>query len=91
MAILLKEHFLHMAQVCTLMPLIQVFKAFVRLNAAEAAIAIPGKSYEKELINFIQNGEEGDSVDVTLGKALKIEEGNDTLFEHLLKVEVLEL
>lgn len=59
--------------------------AVTRLNAAEAAIAIPGKSYEKELINFIQNGEGRIPVDVTLGKALKIVEGNDTLFEHLAK------
>ena len=59
--------------------------AVTRLNAAEAAIAIPGKSYKKELINFIQNGEGSIPVDVTLGKALKIEEGNDTLFEHLAK------
>ena len=43
------------------------------------------KNYEKELINFIQNGEGSYSFDVTLGKALKIEEGNDTLFEHLAK------
>jgi len=59
--------------------------AVTRLNAAEAAIAIPGKSYEKELIKFIQNGEGSIPIDVTLGKALKIEEGNDTLFEHLAK------
>ena len=59
--------------------------AVTRLNAAEAAIALPGKGYEKELINFIQNGEGSIPVDVTLGKALKIEEGNDTLFEHLAK------
>ena len=59
--------------------------AVTRLNAAEAAIALPGKGYEKELINFIQNGEGNIPVDVTLGKALKIEEGNDTLFEHLAK------
>lgn len=59
--------------------------AVTRLNAAEAAIAIPGKSYEKELINFIENGEGSIPVDVTLGKAFKIEEGNDTFFEHLAK------
>jgi biopolymer transport protein ExbB len=37
------------------------------------------------LINFIENGEGTIPLDVTLGKALKIVEGNDTLFEHLAK------
>ncbi len=59
--------------------------AVTRLNAAEAAIAFPGGNYEKGLINFIENGEGTIPIDITLGKALKIEEGNDTLFEHLAK------
>jgi biopolymer transport protein ExbB len=59
--------------------------AVTRLNAAEAAIALPGSNYEKGLANFIENGEGSIPVDVTLGKALKIVEGNDTLFEHLAK------
>ena len=59
--------------------------AVTRLNAAEAAIALPGSNYEKGLINFIVNGEGTIPLDVTLGKALKIVEGNDTLFEHLAK------
>ena len=54
------------------------------MNAAEATIALPGKGYEKELIKFIQNGEGNIPNDVTLGKALKIVEGNDTL-KHLAK------
>ena len=59
--------------------------AVTRLNAAEAAIAIPGSNYEKGLVNFIETGEGTIPLDVTLGKALKIVEGNDTLFEHLAK------
>lgn len=59
--------------------------AVTRLNAAEAAIAFPGGNYEKGLINFIENGEGTIPVDITLGKALKIVEGNDTFFEHLAK------
>lgn len=59
--------------------------AVTRLNSAEAAIALPGSNYEKGLVNFIENGEGSIPVDVTLGKALKIVEGNDTLFEHLAK------
>jgi biopolymer transport protein ExbB len=59
--------------------------AVTRLNAAEAAIAFPGGNYEKGLINFIENGEGTIPIDITLGKALKIEEGNDTFFEHLAK------
>lgn len=59
--------------------------AVTRLNAAEAAIAIPGNNYEKGLVNFIETGEGTIPLDVTLGKALKIVEGNDTLFEHLAK------
>ncbi len=59
--------------------------AVTRLNSAEAAIAIPGRNYEKGLINFVTNGDGTIPVDATLGKALKMEEGNDTLFEHLAK------
>lgn len=59
--------------------------AVTRLNAAEAAIAFPGGNYEKGLINFIESGEGTIPIDITLGKALKIEEGNDTFFEHLAK------
>ena len=59
--------------------------AVTRLNSAEAAIAIPGRNYEKGLINFVTKGDGTIPVDATLGKALKMEEGNDTLFEHLAK------
>ena len=56
-----------------------------RLNAAEAAIAVPGENFGKKIIAFIDSGIGSIPIDVTLGKALKIEEGNDTLFEHLAK------
>ena len=57
-----------------------------RLNAAEAAIAVPGENFGKEIMAFIDSGIGSIPIDVTLGKALKIEEGNaETLFEHLAK------
>ena len=56
-----------------------------RLNVAEAAIALPGKGFEKELIKFIENGEGNIPVDASLGDAFKIAEANDTFFEHLAK------
>lgn len=59
--------------------------AVTRLNAAEAAIAIPGRNFEKGLINFVTKGDGTIPADATLGKALRMEEGNDTFFEHLAK------
>ena len=56
-----------------------------RLNAAEAAIALPGDNFKNGLIEFIETGTGSLPIDVTLGKALKIAEGNDTLLEHLAK------
>lgn len=56
-----------------------------KLNSAEAAIAVPGEGYEKQLLNLFKSGEGEIPADVTLGKALKIVEGNDTILEHLAK------
>ena len=56
-----------------------------RLNAAEAAIALPGDAFKNGIVEFIETGTGSLPIDVTLGKALKIVEGNDTIFEHLAK------
>ncbi|MFT5826994.1 MAG: biopolymer transport protein ExbB, partial [Yoonia sp.] len=58
---------------------------FNKLNAAEAAIAIPGETFGAGIRNFIQTGEGTIPVDATLGKALKMVEGNDSIMEHLSK------
>jgi biopolymer transport protein ExbB len=59
--------------------------AITKLNAAEAAIANPGDAFAAGIREFIESGEGNIPVDATLGKALKIAEGNDTVFEHLAK------
>lgn len=58
---------------------------FNKLNAAEAAIAVPGEQYISGIRNFAETGEGEIPADPTLGKALKIEEGSDTVMEHLAK------
>lgn len=58
---------------------------FNKLNAAEAAIAVPGEQYAAGIRNFAENGEGRIPADPTLGKALKIAEGSDTVMEHLAK------
>jgi biopolymer transport protein ExbB len=58
---------------------------FNKLNAAEAAIAIPGEAFGAGIRTFIETGEGTIPVDATLGKALKMVEGNDTILEHLSK------
>tara|TARA_E500000178_G_scaffold342063_1_gene386752 strand:- start:972 stop:2378 length:1407 start_codon:yes stop_codon:yes gene_type:complete len=59
--------------------------AVTKLNAAEAAIAIPGAEYTAGIRQFVETGEGNIPADITLGKALKIEEGSDTIGEHLAK------
>lgn len=59
--------------------------SITKLNAAEAAIAIPGQNFNQGIQDLVLNKEGKIPVDPTLGKALKIVEGNDTLFEHLAK------
>ncbi|MDP4610195.1 MAG: MotA/TolQ/ExbB proton channel family protein [Opitutales bacterium] len=58
---------------------------FNKLNAAEAAIAIPGELFATGIRSFIETGEGSIPADATLGKALKIVEGNDSIMEHLEK------
>lgn len=58
---------------------------FSKLNAAEAAIAIPGEAFSAGIRAFIETGEGTIPADATLGKALKIVEGNDSIMEHLQK------
>tara|TARA_B110000093_G_scaffold183298_1_gene233378 strand:- start:7422 stop:8828 length:1407 start_codon:yes stop_codon:yes gene_type:complete len=58
---------------------------FNKLNAAEAAIAIPGETFGAGIRKFIETKEGTIPVDATLGKALKMVEGNDSIMEHLAK------
>jgi biopolymer transport protein ExbB len=58
---------------------------FNKLNAAEAAIAVPGEMFSTGIRAFIESGEGTIPADATLGKALKIVEGNDSIAEHLAK------
>lgn len=58
---------------------------FNKLNAAEAAIAIPGEQYGSGIRTFITNKEGPIPIDATLGKALKMVESNDSILEHLSK------
>ncbi|MDQ8207723.1 MotA/TolQ/ExbB proton channel family protein [Coraliomargarita sp. SDUM461003] len=58
---------------------------FSKLNAAEAAIAVPGEAYSAGIRTFIESGQGSIPADATLGKALKIVEGNDSILEHLQK------
>lgn len=56
---------------------------FTKLNAAEAAIAVPGEEYSAGIRDFIKNGEGNIPIDPTLGKALKIAESKDSIAEHI--------
>ncbi|MGJ8651926.1 MAG: MotA/TolQ/ExbB proton channel family protein [Opitutaceae bacterium] len=56
-----------------------------KLNAAEAAIAIPGEGFATGIRKFVESGEGTIPADATLGKALKMVEGNDSIGEHLAK------
>ncbi|MGB0744225.1 MAG: MotA/TolQ/ExbB proton channel family protein [Opitutales bacterium] len=58
---------------------------FSKLNAAEAAVAIPGEQYLSGIRSFVKEKEGEIPADPTLGKALKIEEGSDSIMEHLAK------
>ncbi len=58
---------------------------FSKLNAAEAAIAVPGENFAAGIRSFVESGEGTIPADATLGKALKIVEGNDSIAEHLAK------
>ena len=58
---------------------------FNKLNAAEAAIAVPGEIYSAGIRNFVETGDGAIPADATLGKALKIAEGSDSVMEHLAK------
>jgi biopolymer transport protein ExbB len=54
-----------------------------KLNAAEAAIALPNNF--PAIRQFIESGEGSIPVDPTLGKALQIEKGGDSIAKHLTK------
>ena len=56
---------------------------FSKLNAAEAAIAVPGEDYGAGIRSFVETGEGTIPADATLGKALKIVEGTSTLSERI--------
>ncbi len=56
-----------------------------KINAAEAAIAVPGEGFDAGIRQLIESGEGNLPADPTLGKALKIVEGNDSIGEHLAK------
>jgi len=58
---------------------------YAKLNAAVAAIAEPGPEFAAGIRAFVESGEGKIPADVTLGKAMKIVEGNDSLAEHLSK------
>lgn len=58
---------------------------FNKLNAAEAAIAVPGENFAAGIRSFVESGDGTIPADATLGKALKIAEGNDSIPEHLAK------
>ncbi|ADE55287.1 MotA/TolQ/ExbB proton channel family protein [Coraliomargarita akajimensis] len=59
--------------------------AVTKLNAAEAAVATPGPQFDSGIRQLVETGEGTIPADATLGKALKIEEGSDTIVEHLEK------
>jgi biopolymer transport protein ExbB len=55
-----------------------------KLNAAEAAIAVPG-DYSSGIRQLIATGQGTLPADATLGKALKIQQSDDSIAEHLAK------
>jgi biopolymer transport protein ExbB len=59
--------------------------AVTKLNAAEASIALPGEAFSDGIRQLVESGEGYIPADATLGKALKIVEGNDSIGEHLAK------
>lgn len=59
--------------------------SYNKLNAAEAAIAMPGESYMAGIRQFLEKQEGTIPADATLGKALKVEQGKDSVIEHLAK------
>ncbi|MGZ0709313.1 MotA/TolQ/ExbB proton channel family protein [Coraliomargarita sp. W4R53] len=58
---------------------------FNKLNAAVAAIAEPGLEYVSGIRQFVETGEGTVPADATLGKAMKMVAGNDSIGEHLAK------
>jgi biopolymer transport protein ExbB len=58
---------------------------FNKLNAAEAAVAVPGEGFAEGIRRLIETGEGTIPVDPTLGKALRIAEGDDSILEHFAK------
>lgn len=58
---------------------------FNKLNAAEAAIALPGEAYAAGIREFVTSGSGEIPADSTLGKAMKMAESNDTIAEHIAK------
>lgn len=56
-----------------------------KLNAAEAAVAVPGELFSPGIRRFVESGEGEIPADPTMGKALKIAESSDTVLEHLAK------
>jgi biopolymer transport protein ExbB len=58
---------------------------FNKLNASRSAIAIPGEAFTSDIRGFIEKQDGQIPIDATLGKALKMVEGNDTIMEHLSK------
>jgi len=56
-----------------------------KLNAAVAAIADPGAEHANGIREFVEAGEGTIPADATLGKAMKMVEGNDSVAEHLAK------
>ncbi|MFH1499792.1 MAG: MotA/TolQ/ExbB proton channel family protein [Verrucomicrobiota bacterium] len=59
--------------------------SYNKLNAAEAAIAVPGAQYAAGIRALINDGQGSLPLDPTLGKAIKIQESSDTVGEHLAK------
>ena len=58
---------------------------YSKLNAAVAAVAVPGPEFMLGIREFVETGEGNVPADATLGKAMKMIEGNDTMGEHLAK------
>lgn len=56
---------------------------FAKLNAAEAAIAVPGEVYSVGIRALIESGEGTIPADATLGKALKMVESSATISERV--------
>ncbi|MFT5836903.1 MAG: biopolymer transport protein ExbB [Candidatus Azotimanducaceae bacterium] len=56
---------------------------YSKLNAAEAAIAVPGALFSAGIRSFVESGDGSIPVDATLGKALKIVEGTSTIGERI--------